>query len=236
MEYERLYPDFKDALLIAYALKAGAKIGQPVEADAAMQCVTARHDPSWIRPAILELADAGMLRGTRYMSHDPIYELSGAGLTRAAELMEVLGRDLYALAGIKTASPSRDPEPGATFFSQTNSPVWSAREGESVYSAEVRPILRLSDLSESLNAHIRTTLEDLRKSNRLPTENSAAFSQHYHELEAASGLLRAEQADLDLLKYILLTALRWFHQKVGEDHIRAQIKRLIEMTESLVGE
>ncbi|AOF91194.1 hypothetical protein [Sinorhizobium sp. RAC02] len=201
-----------------------------------MEYVTARHDPSWIRPAILELADAGMLRGTRYMGHDPIYELSGAGLTRAAELLAALGQDLYALAGIKKAGRSRETEQEPASFSQTNSPVWSAQEGGGAYSAKMQTILRLSDASKSLNVHIQATLEDLRTSNRLPAENSPAFSQHYHELEAASGLLKAEQVDLDLLKYILLAALRWFHEKVGEDHIRAQIKRLIEMTESLVGE
>ncbi len=221
------YREFKDELLLHFAIHVQAATDVQADPESAAALIHERFQRSWIASATKELADAGYIKGITDLSGTGSYALTGYGLERAERIAHNVGADLHEM--IADSDPYALVEDGGSAMTDDrgNRLVVSSPESDRADAANIIKIDPLSQAFRELDEEMSSVIRELRGSNQLAADGGAETSQRLAELEAGRILMSAEQADKSLVRRVLLPALQWLLKKVVDESAKTGIQKLI---------
>lgn len=224
---ERLsFREFKEELLLNIAIMTKGETNRFINPTDAAGRITDKFSETWIMSASEELRSVGYLHGQTFLSGDGTFALTGAGLEHAEEIAEERGADLYELIEEADAVPLLDAQNSAIISDQGNPIVYHIDPRENAETSIIK-IDHLSPDFKSLDRALREHIEIFRGNNELLAESSET-GRLIAELEAGKALLKADEADRNLVRRLLLPALTWFARMARDETAKALVKKLID--------
>ncbi|CAD7026491.1 hypothetical protein REJC140_02386 [Pseudorhizobium endolithicum] len=181
--------------------------------------------------AAADLTEMGYLTGTTFLSGGGSYALLGAGLERAEEVAGEKATDLYELIDEANATPLAD-EHGNILTNENDNSLLVQIDPWEAEPPQVIQIDHLSPDFKSLDRALRDQIEILRGDNSLLAEGAEA-GQRLAELEAGRILIKADQADGNLVKRVVIPALRYLLEKATDEVTKTGIRRIIDLVMGL---
>ncbi|MGV1803284.1 hypothetical protein ACQZ6A_15545 [Agrobacterium vitis] len=227
------YSEFKDELLLRIAVAANGETNKFVNPQDVAQQIEEKYSPTWLMSAAKDLSESGYLTGRTYIGGGGSYALNGLGLERAEEVAGERATDLYELIDEANAIPLTDDEGNTLTTDQGDRLVYQVDPWETL-PANIVQIDHLSEDYKALDRALQDQIEVMRGNNALLAE-SAEGRQRLTELEAGKILIRTDQADGNLVKRVLLPALRYILEKATEEATKIGIRRIIDLITGLFG-
>lgn len=221
------YREFKDELLLRIAVLTNGETNKFVNPEDAAGQIEEKYSPTWVMSAATELRDSGYLTGQTFLSGGGSYALLGPGLDRAEEVAGERATDLYELIDEANALPLADDEGNTLTDDQGNRLVFQVDPWERLAPHVVR-VDHLSEDYKALDRALQDQIEIMRGNNAVMAE-SAEGRQRLTELEAGKILIKADQADGNLVKRVLLPALRYLLEKAADEATKIGIRKIIDL-------
>lgn len=220
------FREFKDELLLNIAILTGGETHKFVDPGDAAERIEEKFSASWIISAAEEWRSIGYLNGQTFLSGGGSFALTGAGLEHAEEIADERAADLYELIDEASAVPVADAHGNTLTDDHGNRLVVHVDPWEKLEISIVK-IDHLSPDFKSLDRALRDHIDIFRGNNELFADNPEA-GRHLAELEAGKALLKADEADRNLVKRLLLPALTWFVKMARDETAKALAKKLID--------
>lgn len=225
------YREFKDELLLRIAVATNGDTNKFVNPQDAAKQIEEKYSPTWVMSAAKELSDSGYLTGQAFISGGGSYALLGPGLERAEEVAGERATDLYELIDEANAVPIADDRGNTLTTDQGDHLVYQVDPWETLPTNLVQ-IDQLSEDYKALDRALQDQIDVMRGNNALMAE-SAEGRQRLSELEAGKILIRNDQADGNLVKRVLLPALRFLLEKSADEVTKIGIRKIIDLVMGL---
>jgi hypothetical protein len=220
------FREFKDELLLNIAILTKGETNKFINPSDAAERIEEKFSATWIMSAAEEWRSVGYLHGQTFLSGGGSFALTGAGLEHAEEVADERAADLYELIDEANAVPLADTQGNTLTDDQGNRLVVHVDPWEN-FEPSIVKIDHLSADFKSLDRALRDHIEVFRGNNELFADNPEA-GRHLAELEAGKALLKADEADRNLVKRLLLPALTWFVKMARDETAKALAKKLID--------